>query len=73
MAKYSPHSYPVHFADMDWQEDDSAQVALEMGGMSIDLDFPDKEISGGRSTGPYPEAANTDSMFAWLSKLLPGL
>ena len=61
---------------MDWQEEDSAQIALEMGGMSIEKGFNNHEDSVGRrgkTLGSRADSANADSMFAWLSKLLPGL
>ena len=76
LTNYSPHSYPVQLADMDWQEEDTAQIALEMGGMSIKKGykhFRQGTARPGPSFDPQSQSTNADSMFAWLSKLLPGL
>ena len=74
MGKHSLNSHPVHCRDMEWQDEDSAQIALEMEGMSIKKSCPgfDKQVSS-RRRATRSESANVDSMFAWLSKLLPGL
>lgn len=75
VTKQSLHHCSVQLADMDWQEEESAQVTLEMGGMSIERRLNHKTLVAPRCKPAESgtESANTDSMFAWLSKLLPGL
>ena len=74
-ADVHPSSYPVNIPDMEWQDSDpSMDVIVAMDGM------PTKKASQCRydkfrikSSRPHVEPGSADSMFAWLSKLLPGL
>ena len=73
----APVSHPVSFSDLEWQNPNaSTDVVLAMGGMSIKKASQHTRQHGLKSKclGTQPaESGNADSMFAWLSKLLPGL
>ena len=69
-------SHPVNIPDLEWQDiDASTDVVVAMEGFSIKKtsrkDQHDKHK--GRPFRSHAEPGNADSMFAWLSKLLPGL
>ena len=73
-AQHSVHSHPVQLPDMNWHQGGSAQIALEMEGMSIKRGCSDSDKHNSSKRRPLrSDATNADSMFAWLSKLLPGL
>ena len=62
---------------MNWQDPDaSVDVVVAMDGMSIEKACQHRRHKGlkNKSVGTQStEPGNADSMFAWLSKLLPGL
>ena len=65
----------VRFSDLEWQDSNaSTDVVLAMGGMSIQKASQHSRQHGLQSkTLETADSRNADSMFAWLSKLLPGL
>ena len=70
-------SHPVSISDLEWQDPNaSTDVVLAMGGMSIKKASQHSREHGLKSKSQGTQSAesgNADSMFAWLSKLLPGL
>ena len=75
-ADVSPSSFPVNIPAMEWQDSDaSLDVVVAVEGMSIKKAFHYSryEKYKCKSLRSDTEPGNADSMFAWLSKLLPGL
>lgn len=75
---FAPVSHPVSFSDLDRQDSEaSTDVVVAMGGMSIKkASQQNKQHHAPRSKSlqtTSSESGNADSMFAWLSRLLPGL
>lgn len=72
-----PVCHPVSFSDLEWQDPNaSTDVVLAMGGMSIKKASQHSRQHGLKTKSLVTQSAesgNADSMFAWLSKLLPGL
>lgn len=70
-------SHPVSIPDLDRHESEvSTDVVVAMGSMSIKKASQHNRHHGPRSKSlrtTSAESGNADSMFAWLSKLLPGL
>ncbi|KAL0022635.1 hypothetical protein WJX77_012443 [Trebouxia sp. C0004] len=75
-ADVHPSSHPVNIPDMEWQDSDpSSDVIVAMDGMPAKNASQCSRYNKYRikSSRPHVEPGSADSMFAWLSKLLPGL
>lgn len=75
-ADVTPISHPVNIPDMEWQDSDaSMDVVVAMDGMSMKKASQRTAYDKYRSKlrRSHAEPGSADSMFAWLSKLLPGL
>lgn len=75
-ADVHPSSHPVNIPDMEWQDSDpSSDVIVAMDGMLKNKASQCSRYDRYRikSSRPHVEPGSADSMFAWLSRLLPGL